>query len=506
MRNDNSPSTDGSWRQGLLQRLEDINTELEREAPRVLARHAEACETPSNYQRQCRDILEQLRHDCADMDARNGTTALPAPTPMPPAAQPLVRPMPGEHATQLDRPQILPAQTASSADHEPALEIPAISNESILAYASSSNLLAESMAERLKIGLWVGVAACMVIVASVSGLLVARLIDASQSTSAKQAPPARSAPATARKPTSVAPVESAERAAASPDISAFAAGIAWLKGTSATASAHAAVAKPPKLTLSQRPQLIADMFVRRDDKGAIPIALRLDGAEGLEFERHVVLFRDLPEGANLSHGSRVGPRVWSLSPKAMEHVILALPESVANVVDMRVELVDPLGELLSRTRLRLRLQDTPAPRIALGNLDLIIADQIERRRLDLLARESVALARMAAAEAASATQRSPAPTIARAEPTPAAKPAPAAASSAKDDEEEDEEPAPKPVKVVKRATARVPPPSALGAPPPKPTSGSERSAAAKPAAKLSRLIGSGPEWSPFRAGGTDSRQ
>jgi len=485
---------DGTWRQGLLQRLEDINTELERQAPRVLAEHAERCETPSAYQRQCQDILEKLRQDCAVIEADGSPPAANPPAPVLSAAD-------GFGAA----PTSLRSDTGDIGyDDEADPDEPAITNESILAYANSSSLLAETTALRLKVGFWVAGGACLVVAASASALLVSSILDAGPDTRK-----AATVHQTTSQVGSSAPKPEADRGTGTTPLASV---LAWLTGASATSPANAAGTSAPAALASQaqkpgarpRPQLIADMPVRRADARAIPLALRLEGASHGEFERHVVLIRDLPEAATVGAGRRVGPRTWAVPPSMMEKVTLGLPDDVAETVDLRVELVDPAGEPLTRTRLRLRLIEQPKPEAAEQRLAAIHADQAERQRLNALIRESIDRSR-AAAEAAAREEAAKVQAL-RAEAATAVKPSRLAKTSEEADEEADEAPKPKATKKAQSAKSLARP-SALGAPPSQPLPATGSVAPAPPAsAKLpKRLIGAGPEWSPFRKDATDSR-
>jgi hypothetical protein len=189
----------------------------------------------------------------------------------------------------------------------------------------------------------------------------------------------------------------------------------------------------------------------------------------------------------------------------MEKVTLGLPDDAAETVDLRVELVDPAGEPLTRTRLRLRLIEQPKPEAAEQRLAAFHADQAERQRLNALIRESIARSRAAAEIEA----REAAAIASAARPSPDVTPVAMAALTAKkseDDEDQDEAPKPKATKKAQsaRSLAR---PSALGAPPsqPLPAAGSFAPAPPRSAAQPKRLIGAGPEWSPFRKDATDSR-
>lgn len=529
MRRDAWAASDSTWRHGLLQRLDDINSELERQAPAVLARQAERSEAPTDYQRQCQAILERLRTDCAALDQNSTTTAaktLAAPTMAPPAipshtsAPPA---LPGSPSLGALRPMAIDANPAFASttgsapvaerDNDAELgETDAITNESILAYANSSGQLADHMASRLRVGLWIATASCGAVVASVSALFVATLMDASQSSSTVHALPASIAQLDPGK--TKASLSSDYRLGDLADARAAGTPMGWLRASltpspSGAAKVEPAVASSDRtsaLSQTKRPQLIADLFVRREDIGAIPIGLRLEASNSEDYSRHTILIRDLPDGASVSHGAKVGPRTWALPPQAMEHAKLALADDARETVDIRVELVDAVGEPVTRTRFRVRLLPKSAPEA----VTVTAALDADRRRLEAMAAQ--AASSRSAAPSADPPKTTLVPRVKTAKapendqqssgsgsPSTASKQAVAAKTT---DDEDDAKPKPR-----KPHTAKVPsPPSALGArvaPPP----ATPATAAAKPApaAAPSKWLGTAPEWSPFSNGPSNSR-
>jgi hypothetical protein len=591
MRSDAWAAKDSPWRHGLMQRLEDIDTELNRQVPRVLADQAERSEQPSSYQRQCQDILERLRRDCSAIDAPAGATPIEetaaGPLPQPVAAVPSVVvpidlsarlgsisrvfPRPQETCahpalTAAPAPVILPAGSitplldriarrttadrgepgvasvstlmsvapgqATTATQTTAVAVTSdtrlqphpddrigadtpITNETILEYASTSGDLADRMARRLRVGLWVVTATSGVALASVSALFVATLMDASQRTSTVHALPA--GVSVASRPIKTVAVGTLGADTSGPDYSGL--GSAWqtlrqghhagspqshVKLAALTPAPEApraaalekavfradAVAGQPvqQPVASPRPRLIADLFVRREDLGSIPISLQLDGVASKEFERHAVLVRDLPDGATLSVGQRVGPRTWSLPIGAMQEARLTLPATVADSIDIRVELVDPVGDLVTRTRLRIRTMTAPK----LGpSPDMVAALEAEKARLQ---------AALVQAEKKLAV---PARVDKVVEKVVVERPAPARRQTASHSDDEDSGSSSPPARKSKppsgtasgdassspTRTAKLPSkPSALGAVPAKPI---------EPAPTKS-FIGKQPEWSPFR--------
>jgi hypothetical protein len=427
---------------------------------------------------------------------------------------------------QAVHPQIDPQSEPTSAANE------LVTNETILAYASTSGVIADRMARRLKVGLWVGSATCGVALASLSALFVATMMDASQSTSTVHALPAGVAvPPKAVRTVALAPPASGN---SEPDYSGLGSALGWIRANHAMAEAttqapvrtasltHAAAPAVEKAVFraepvaslraqsatSQRPRLIADIFVRREDAAAIPISLQLDGASSSDFERHAILVRDLPAGAALSVGSRVGPRTWSLPIGAIETARLTLPPNAAETTDLRVELVDPVGEPVTRTRLRIRMMTSPG----LGpNPEMIAALQAEKAKLAAALEkaekklastaaaqsEAVARAEKAAADAARVAQAK-----AKAKTATAAKPVEA---------EVVEEEAPAPVKrksspaasSSENRVAKLPSrPSALGASSQTaPASGQANRQAPASSGSISGWVTKSPDWSPFLNGG-----
>ncbi|MGD9827646.1 MAG: hypothetical protein AB7E70_13025 [Hyphomicrobiaceae bacterium] len=118
---------------------------------------------------------------------------------------------------------------------------------------------------------------------------------------------------------------------------------------------------------------IFEIVLRPDRSHSARFPLSIQSGSTL-YPLHLLMIRNLPEGITLSHGMRVAPGIWAVSPQELEALTLSLPATPLDRFDISVELLDsedrPVAQSsfgvrvvsghLVETSARLRLPPAPA--------------------------------------------------------------------------------------------------------------------------------------------------